>query len=172
MADAIDAKFDVSGFLSFFRRLDEKAMSLASRMAVSGGIELRDEAIRNAPESSPPYNPYSRGSQQSGTLKKALYLARSERLSSTTRAAYSVSWNRQIAWWGHLAEFGYWQKYKVVKHPEGFFMSTGDVLPEQEWIRIPGSRFLSRTYDTTLERAKQAMLERGRQEVQILLREP
>lgn len=170
MADAFQVSMDVSGFLSFFDKLGEKAVSLGSRMAVSGGRELRDEAIINAPQSSPPYNPYSRGSQQPGTLADAMYLARNERLTTSTTITYSVSWNRQKAWWGHLAEFGWWQTHKI-EYIEGydFFITTDEELPTP--IRHSGSKFLSKSFDAALPRAKEAMLERGRMELPNLLRE-
>lgn len=177
MADGLTAKFDVSDLLRVFTKMETKAVSLASRMAVSGGQVLRDEARIRAQESfaqaSWPYNPISRGSHAAGTLgaTDAIYLAKSDNLTTATTITYSISWNAKKAWWGKLKEFGWWQTHKIRYEPKGdYFVTTNIELPAP--IRHKAHPFLAPAYEAKLGAAKEAMIARGRVELPILLGEP
>lgn len=145
--------------------------SLARRMAVSGGAVLRDEAkLRAARVPVWKYNPTSWGSQKKGTLVRSIYLAFNEKLSNTYQFTYSVSWNRKIAPYGHLVEFGYWMRYIVFKDRTGEYHTVKTQLRKTP-KRIPARPFLSTTYDSHLHIALEAMLARGREEFPKLLHE-
>jgi hypothetical protein len=167
----LTAKFDLSQVFKGLDKLSAKGYSLGRRMGVSGIKVMKEEARANAPISSPPYNPISRGSQAPETLKNAIYGAFSDARSTPTLITYSVSWNRHQAWWGHLAEYGWLQTHKIEWVPGGdYFITTKIPLPEP--IFHPGTKFLSRSYEASIDRAREAMLQRGREELAILLAEP
>ena len=170
MADGFTAKVDLSDVLLRLDRLGDKGVSLASRMAVSGGREIRDEAKLQVTESDPPYNPISRGSQQPGTLRDAIYLAKNDDLTTASMIVYSISWNAKKAWWGKLKEFGWTQTHKIA-YVEGadYFITTDELLAEP--IRHPAQPFLASAYEISISRAYSAMIERGRKELPNLLRE-
>jgi hypothetical protein len=166
------AQFDDSEWITAFARLRGPLKeSLARRMCVSGGAILRDEAKRRAARAPVwKYNPTSWGSQQKGTLVRAIYLAFNEKLSNTYQFTYSISWNRKIAPYGHLVEFGYKQIYAVFMDRTGEF-HTNKRIRLKKPRRIPATPFLGTAYDSHLMTARMAMLERGRQELPRLLAE-
>lgn len=153
--------------------------SLASRMAVSGGVVLRDEAIRNARERDrySITNPLatSRGSTVAGTLAESIYLAKDTDLSTDTQIVYKVSWNNKKAWWGKLVEFGYQPKYKIAKDKHGNWFTLHDAngkpIPLTANVaRVPAYPFLGPAYDAKIGQVRREMINRGKQELPKLLR--
>ncbi len=146
--------------------------SLARRMGVSGGKVLELEAKRRAMRAPVwKYNPTSKwGSKRKGTLSDAVYLAYDEKLSNTYQQTYKVSWNSKKAPHGKLVEFGYTMRYLVIKTRDGVYHTIkSHPLPSPR--RIPASPFLSATFDTHLDEARTAMIDRGREEFPKLLKE-
>lgn len=145
--------------------------SLARRMCVSGGKVLEAEAKRNAARVPVwKYNPTSFGSQKKGTLVRAIYLARNEKLTNTYQFTYSVSWNRKIAPYGKFVEFGYKQIYVVFKDRTGEYHTNKKILLKTPH-KIPATSFLGKAFDSHVHIARDAMLERGREEFPKLLKE-
>lgn len=143
--------------------------SLARRMLVEGGVVLRDEAILRAPLGEAPYNPESRGSQQPGTLKATIYLARDTKLTTQQSFTYAISWPR-TSFWGRFAEFGWWQTYAIGRKPDGTFF-TDVTRPLKSPIRHPAQPFLRPAFDAKIDDAKAAMIARGKEELPNLMRE-
>lgn len=169
MADSLRASFDSAQWDTIFAKLAGPGReSLARRMGVSGGVILRDEAKERAPMSDGNYNETSGGSQQSGQLKDSIYLAFNTTLSTSTTFVYSVSWNADLAWWGKLIEFGHYIRYPYYRDAEGVYHTNKKrgLLANPFWV--PAQPFLQPAFDSSQGRAKVAMLERGRVEVQIL----
>ena len=172
MAKIFDAKLDTSGALAGLDHLSGSLrVSLASRMGVTGGQILRDEAKARVPAKfAGPYNDSSRGSQAAGQLREAIYLAKNEKLSTYTQIVYSVSWNAQKAWWGKLIEFGHALRYAYVIDSQGVYHTIKD-KPLANPVWIEATPFLGPAYDAAIMRARAAMIARGREELPILLRE-
>lgn len=131
-------------------------VSLARSVGVAMGEVLRDEAKLLAPV-------------ESGQLASAIYLAFKEAKSNDQHVTYSVTWNSKKAPHGHLLEFGHWQPYKVVKLPNGEWITTKELLPSPKFI--PAHPFLRPAYDIAKGRAVQAGIKRGRQRLPELLKE-
>lgn len=145
--------------------------SLARRMCVSGGRILRDEAkVRATRVQEWKYNPTSWGSKKKGTLARSIYLAFNEKLSNSYQVTYSVSWNRKIAPYGHLVEFGYMMRYFVFKDRTGEY-HTVKTIKLKTPRKILATPFLGTTFDSHAHIAYQAMLQRGREEFPKLLQE-
>lgn len=148
--------------------------SLARRMLVSGGSVLRDEAKERARESQAQsawnISEGKTGSHRPGTLADAVYLAKNDRLTTGTTFVYSVSWNQKQAFWGKFLEFGYTRVHVVVKDKDGNYWTRKKLLLAAP-IRVPARPFLGPAYDAKIEAARAAMIERGRIELPILLRE-
>lgn len=173
MADGRFASLDLT---EFKKRADMLAgpgvESLARRMIVSGGVILRDEARANAlisfAKTSWVPNPRSRGSETPGELAEAIYLARDDKNTTATTFTYKVSWNAKQAWWGKLREFGYFMRYKVYKDAQGVYHTLKThKLAEPRWM--PAHPILAPAFDGNINRVREAMLERGRHELPILL---
>lgn len=164
----IDLRSAVSGLDQLNGALRE---SLARRMAVSGGQILRDEAKARVPNTfTGAHNDSSRGSQAPGTLRDAIYLAYNDRRSTQTMFTYSVSWNDKKAWWGKLIEFGHYLRYAYVIDANGVYHTLKDrPLANPRWIEA--TPFLAPAYDASLQAVRAAMIERGKTELPILLRE-
>ena len=168
MADSIQAKTDFSGALAGLERLKGAAReSLARSMAVAGGKVLRDEAKLLAPK-------------ETGLLESAIYLAYKEKKSSSRQQVYSVTWNAKKAPHGHLIEFGHWRYNKIINgYPqkslrEGLKRGNGPqdhtgagALEHPVWESA--HPFLRPALDSAGERAKAAMIERGKQRLPELL---
>ncbi len=166
------SKFDDREWITAFAMLKGPLKeSLARRMCVSGGRVLRDEAKRRARRVPVwKYNPTSWGSQRKGTLSDSIYLAFDQKKSNTYQFTYKVSWNAKIAPYGHLVEFGYKMIYLVIKDRTGEYHTIKSRrLPTPR--RVPASPFLSTTFDTKLDEARAAMIDRGREEFPKLLNE-
>lgn len=166
MADPIQAKTDFSGVLAGLDRLKGAAReSLARSMAVAGGQVLRDEAKMLAPVGTE-----EGGSIAPGTLRNSIYLAYKTARSTQAQQVYSVTWNAKKAPHGHLLEFGHWQPYVVAKIKGGYgggYYSTKIKKPAPTWT--PAHPFLRPALDSASERAKAAMIERGKQRLPELL---
>lgn len=171
MADRFRADFDVSGWIEGLDKLAGPIRtSLGRRMAVEGGVALRDEAKRWAPVSDGPYNPNSRGSQEAGQLRDAIYLA-FDSSSTEDVFTYTISWNAKKAWWGKLAEFGFFQRYRVIfDKQKGYYVTDKtQKLATPKWI--PGKPFLRPAFDVTRPKLVSIMVTRGQRELPILLGE-
>lgn len=146
---------DTSGWVAGLDKLaGPMREKLARSMGVAGGTVLRDEAKRQAPV-------------EDGTLRDSIYLVYKEGKSTDSQVVYSVSWNARKAPHGHLLEFGHWQPYKVVKLPNGEFFTTKERLASPKWT--PAQPFLRPALDVAGQRAKQAMVERGRERLTEIL---
>lgn len=168
MADPIQAKADFSGALAGLDRLKGALReSLARSMAVAGGKVLRDEAKLLAPK-------------ETGLLESAIYLAYKQNRSSSSQQVYSVTWNAKKAPHGHLIEFGHWRYNKIINgYPqkslrEGLTKGHGpqDHVPPGALdapVWVSAHPFLRPALDSAGERAKAAMIERGRQRLPELL---
>ena len=174
------ATFNDAGWQKAFSALEGPFKeSLARRMLVSGGVLLRDGAKEFAPESDGPYNPNSRGSHTSGTLRSSIYLAYDEKASVIGKFAYVISWNAKKAWWGKLVEFGHVVNFGWGMFDGHYYSQVPKALRKKSkpgkglpvlW-RIPAAPFLGRSMDVYLSATKTAMIERGRVEVPILLKD-
>lgn len=156
MANGIQAKFDTSGWAAGLDRLLGPArVSLARSMAVAGGEVLRDEAKTRI-------NPHN------GVLANAIYLAFRDKHSTEREVQYAVTWNKSKAPHGHLIEFGHWQIYAVVRKPDGTFVTDKRrKLSTPKWV--PAYPFLRPAYEAASQRARAAMVERGRERLPQLL---
>lgn len=171
------ANVDFGEWTTLFDRLQGAAReSLARRMLVSGGKVLEAEAKMLARRpTTHVYNPASRGSQEAGQLADAIYLAFRDGESTQTTFKYSVSWNNQKAWWGKLREFGYYVRYPYYIDKHGMYHTyhaeggkgKGTPLPKPHWVAP--TPFLGPALNV-LPQVKIAMIERGREEVQKLLK--
>lgn len=164
---------DFSGWdAAFAKLLGPTREALARRMGVSGGQVLRDAAKGFAPtgvEEEQAIRQFG-GSLNPGALEDAIYLAYNEKLSTSSKFTYSISWNHIKAPHGHLVEFGYLMQYTVIFSKEKGWQTYKDKpLATPKWV--PGTPFLSRAYDTSLGIAYSAAIARGRYELPILLGE-
>ena len=81
---------------------------------------------------------------------------------------YSVSWNAKTSPHGHLLEFGHWQIYQVRRLPGGEYVTMKNrPLAQPKWVAA--HPFLRPAYDAAIDRAKQAMMIRGRERMVELL---
>lgn len=148
--------------------------SLARRMLVAAGQDVRDEAKLRALQNPKPrgvFNESSRGSQDPGTLSRAVYLAYDKKKSTETFFQYNVSWNDTTAWWGKLKEFG-WLQTNVIAYNNyrgTFYTVKGKKLKTP--IRHPADPFLAPAYDTTLPTLFATMTKTGQRELPLLLAE-
>lgn len=78
----------------------------AVRPAAQAGAEVLYEAVKRNVENRP--------ESKTGNLKNAIYQVYSKDNSNEFKATYHVSWNSRKAPHGHLVEYGYKQKYRVV----------------------------------------------------------
>lgn len=143
--------------------------SLARRMAVSGGIVLRDEAKALAPKGvaeAQAIRQYG-GSLNPGALENAMYLALNETMTTDTIFTYTISWNSKKAPHGHLLEFGHWQPYVVVFTEENGWITLN--VEKDTPTRVPAYPFLGPAYESKIHQALQAMLDRGRAELPKLI---
>lgn len=139
--------------------------SLARRMAVEGGVLLRDAAKSNAAMAA-----NEEGVPTRGVLSNAILLAFDKRNSTQTMFTYNVSWNSKKAPHGHLIEFGHWQTHVVYKAPNGQWYTAKDKpLDNPKWI--PARPFLGPTMDSYGNVAIRVMILRGQRELPILLGE-
>lgn len=150
--------------------------SLARRMGVEGGVLLRDEAKHRASYNNPKWRP-----RHPGLWASAMYLARNDRLSSQTVFTYSVGWNSSIAPHGYLVEFGHWRYNKFINGKPQHSLRPGlskgkgpqdhvppGALETPQWVAA--RPVLRPTWESRKSDALNAMIERGRHELPILLR--
>ena len=147
------AKFDVSNLFNGLDRLEEKKTSLARSMAVAAGKVIRDEAKLRAPV-------------KSGRLRDAIYLAYNEKKSTAEHVVYRVSWNSKLAPHGHLVEFGHWRTNAVYVGKDGQWHGSRHRI-NARWV--PAHPFLRPAIEATHQRAREAMLARGRERFAELL---
>ena len=154
MGEYIDAQVDFSDAIRGLERLRAARVSLARSMGVAGGQVFRDEAKQLAPV-------------KDGILRDAIYLAFRDAQSTGDQVTYSVTWNHSKAPHGHLIEFGHWQPFNVITLPDGRFVTTGVRLPFPKWT--PAHPFLRPAFNSSLFRAQNAMMQRGRERLPELL---
>jgi Bacteriophage protein of unknown function (DUF646). len=168
MADGYKAFLDATEWDRVFAALDGPIKeSLARRMAVEGGVELRDEAKRWAPV-------------KDGTLRNSIYLVFDQSRSTPNSYSYSISWNAKKAPHGHLQEFGHWMKWQVIFNAKlGRFqtLATGKNANAKGVPRKGGPKwiaakpFLRPAYDIVTPKLLPIVVARGRKELPILLAE-
>lgn len=110
---ANQAVIGIDSILKGLDLLKEQREPLARAMGVAMGQEVRDEAIRRAPELKPGDEGWD--NQRRGQLKESIYLAFDGRRSilNAGHYVYGVSWNAKKAPHGHLIEFGHFMSYEA-----------------------------------------------------------
>lgn len=162
------AKFDMREVSSALDTLAGPVReSLARRMAVSGGRVIRDEARLRAPTGPDNHWPETpRGAW--GVLKESINVAFSDKRSSGTVFTYSVSWNDRLTPQGHWVEFGHWMPYAYRIVDGKYVTDKSRPLPGKgHWVEA--QPFLRPAWEARQADAYQAMIERGKQELPILL---
>jgi HK97 gp10 family phage protein len=134
------------------------AESLARRMAVEGGVLLRDEVKARAPV-------------DEGDLRDAIYLAFRDRESNESQVMYRVTWNDQKAWYGRLIEFGHFRPYFVGMSNGKWFTAKGIPNPLGAKYRWEAQPFMAPAWEARKADVMRVMIERGRKELPILLAE-
>lgn len=145
--------------------------SLARRMGVAGGVVIRDEAKQLAPVGKVEEQAQKQygGSITPGSLRDAMYLAFNQRMSNSKEFTYTVTWNGKKAPHGHLVEMGYRQIYQVIFSKEkGWHTLVDKPLATPKFI--PAYPFLRPAYDGSIQRAYNAMISTGQQELPKILR--
>lgn len=157
MADAFSIKFDSSGIERALDRLGDKARELTRPAAQAGAQVLYEEVRMRAPVSAESRE-YKGRTYTPGKLKSSIYQVFSENKSDAARSTYHISWNYKKARHGHLVEFGYWQRYKVIKTPAGWrvLKKNGKPVPLASPKYIPGHPFLRPAYAARKTAALQA----------------
>jgi len=157
---------DLSEWEVFFDKLEGPVReSLARRMAVEGGVLLRDAAKSNARMAA-----NEEGVPTRGVLSNAILLAYDKRNSTQTMFTYNVAWDSKKAPHGHLVEFGHWQTHVVYKGANGEWYTRKDMpLDTPKWIAA--RPFLGPTMDSYGNVALRVMILRGQRELPILLGE-
>lgn len=158
--------FDFSEWETALDRLEGPVReSLARRMAVEGGVLLRDAAKSNAMMAA-----NKEGEPVTGLLASAIILAQDKRNTTGTVFVYNVAWDSKRAPHGHLIEFGHWQTHVVYKADNGQWYTRKDMkLETPKWI--PARPFLGPTMDSYGNVAMRVMILRGQRELPILLGE-
>lgn len=83
---------------------------------------------------------------KTGKLRASIFRAYSAKSSSDDQKTYRISWNYKIAPHGHLVEFGYWQKYQVIKLEDGAWITLKNrPLASPRWI--PPQPFVRPAFD-------------------------
>lgn len=171
MADSYKQTLDVTEWDHVFDKLGGVVKeSLSRRMLVEGGVLLRDEAKMRVPVSKGPYTDTSRGSHSPGSLRNAIYLAYDTDVSRGNIFQYKVTWNDKKAFWGKFIEFGYWRTHVINRGADGKWYTRKD-LPLAQPIWVPARPFLRPTLDAKGNAAIRVMIQRGKQELPILLAE-
>ena len=84
--------------------------------------------------------------QLSGNLAQSIYRVYSPEASSAERKTYKISWNKRTAPHGHLVEFGYYQKYRVVLASNGQWITfKNQPLPVP--VQVAAKPFLRPAFD-------------------------
>lgn len=168
MADTFKASLDLSDWNVAFDAMEgEVKESLARRMGAAGGRVLRDEAKREAL-----FADNLVGEGRSGQLSAAIYLGFDDKASSGNVFTYSVSWNRQKAFYGHMIEFGHWMPYDAYfNFTTNQWVTRKDLKREGQGVWVAARPFLRPTMDRFGGIAVRVMIERGRQEFVKLMGE-
>jgi hypothetical protein len=173
MADSIKAKFDGSQFDKVFAALSGPIKeSLARRMGVAGGRIIRDEAAANALIPGGPH-----GRERRRVLSNAMYVAYDKRNTQRNTEKYIVSWNSRHAPHGHFIEYGYLQPYVVYFNNETGEWRTRFNKKEGTFVLlktpkfVPAYPFLRPALDRKGADALRAMIDAGKKELPVLLKE-
>lgn len=163
MADSFASKFDDSGWDALFTALTgEQRESFARKMAVEGGVMLRDHAQQLALIAD-----NKEGVPRRGLLSHAMYLAYVESASGNGVFTYRISWNAKKAPHGHLIEFGHWRTHVVYKGPDGNWYSD-KTRPLANPVWVSARPFLRPTLNSHGTLALKAMVARGKREFSLI----
>lgn len=119
MANEFSCTFDGSALFTALDNLGDKAVDAVRPAAYAGAKVLYDELKVRVPVSAESHE-YKGKTYTPGTLKAAVYHKFSPEESTATRKTYKISYNARKAIHAHLVEYGYWQRYKVVKTKVGW----------------------------------------------------
>lgn len=100
---------DMSAFDRFIDQLGTDVEEAARPAAQAGAQVLYEEVKRNV----------SSMRKVTGNLERSIYQAFSRDQSGPGRATYHIGWNSRKAPHGHLLEYGYMQRYVMVKFNDG-----------------------------------------------------
>lgn len=131
MGDFVEAKLggDLELDLSKYAQYIQEKVAFSGAAAMAGVIYEEVQA-----------NVQKLG-RKSGNLQNAVFRAYSFKSSSETKKTYRISWRYKDAPHGKLIEFGHWQKYRVVRLPNGDWITLKDQkLSSPKWI--PAKPFL------------------------------
>ena len=144
--------FDIKEFEKSLSRLNQEVReNIAKSAAVAGAQVIRDEAKLRAPVYDPKTGERVNKKAKPGALRDAMYVAHSEKQSSSKQKAVTVSWNAKKAPHGHLVEFGHWL-----------------VINGKTIRRVPGVGFLGGAFEAASGRAIKAAQERIKQKLDAL----
>jgi hypothetical protein len=112
VANLLEAKFEFGDLLAGLTRFENVVQQkvLFTGAATMARV-IYDEVKLNA---SPP-----RLGIETGTLRDAIYWAKSPEETTPTHVVYKVSWNKRKAPHGHLVEFGHKIPYFIYQLPNG-----------------------------------------------------
>lgn len=169
MAKRAKTTVDTTSIFEGIEKLKEIRESLTRRMGVAGGEVFRDAAKANVPK-------------KSGKLSEAIYLAYRDKESTEAQTVYMVSWNAKKAPHGHLIEFGHWRYNKIIngkaqksligrkRRGRGPQDHGGPgALEVPKWVAA--KPFLGPSFDGNLSKARTVMLQVGREQFSVLMKE-
>jgi hypothetical protein len=131
VANFVEAKLegDLDADLATYEQYIQDKVMFAGAAAMAGVIY--QEVLTNVQKFDP----------KTGKLQRAIFRAYSFKSSSTTKKTYRIGWRYQDAKHGKLIEWGYWQRYRVVKLDNGDWVTLKDQkLSTPKWI--PAKPFL------------------------------
>lgn len=123
-------------------------------MGAALGAAFRDEAKANVPV-------------REGKLRDAMYVALDTDLSTDTRVVYTVSWNRQKAFYGHFLEFGWTQVNVQTQLSDGTWITLSERLDTP--IRRAAKPFMRPALGTVMPRSMRIAAAAGRKRLEELL---
>ncbi len=139
-SNSLSIVFDDAALNNLLAELGDGAKEAVRPAAQAGAEVLYQEVKRNLEK---------RSESKTGNLLSAIYQVYSKDNSSESSATYHVSWNARKAPHGHLVEYGYKQRYRVVYNAKKkrFFTLKDQPLPvpkdvpAQPFIRPAQAKF-------------------------------
>jgi hypothetical protein len=123
-------KFDTSPIDRMLDQFEGNIQEALRPAAQAGAQVLYDAVKRNV----------ANINSVTGNLSSSIYQVYSDQ-SRPNKAVYHISWNARKAPHGHLVEYGYIQKYRVIVDKNGNFKTLkSKPLPEPKYI--PGKAFV------------------------------
>ena len=110
---SFEMRFDLSGLKTAIGGIERK-LEAAIRPAAQAGAQVLVDAVQSN---------LSRIGQKTGNLAGSIYQVYSRDNSDKYKVTYHISWNTKKAPHGHLLEFGYMQRWRVVMLPDGTFFT-------------------------------------------------